>query len=406
MEQSSPVSRRRFLGSAAATAGVLTLTPRDLALWAQNAPQPGQAQQPGGRRTVTEAEYDAFAHLGSNENCYGPPDSVMQAMTHAMKYANRYGYPDGNIVQEIADHHGVKPENVLLGAGSGELLDVVGLTFLTSTEKKVVGSDPSYGSVYQQATSIKAEAIKVPLLPDYRQDIPAVIKATKLHYRDVGFVYLCNPNNPTGRIVTKKEMKHLIDELPEDMPVLIDEAYHHFVDDGDYATSIPYVMEGRPVIIARTFSKIAALAGMRLGYVVAQREIIQKMRAHATGTVNAIVKWGGVAALKDTASQARVKQVTLDLRKKAVRDLKSLGYDSIPSEGNFFMVHIRRPVQPVIEEFRKKGVIVGRPFPPMLEHLRVSVGTAEEMERFATASRQVLSAAGATGGPGSPGSRR
>jgi histidinol-phosphate/aromatic aminotransferase/cobyric acid decarboxylase-like protein len=103
----------------------------------------------------------------------------------------------------------------------------------------------------------------VPLLEDYRQDIPGLIKATKLHYRDVGFVYLVNPNNPTGRIVTHKEVKQLLDGIPEDMPVLIDEAYHHFVDDRDYATSVPYVLEGRPVIIARTFSKIAALAGMR-----------------------------------------------------------------------------------------------------------------------------------------------
>ncbi len=399
MDFPAPVSRRRFIGGAAATAGILTLTPSELALWAQGA-QGGQQGQPQARRTVTEAEYDALAKLGNNENNYGPPESVIQAMTRAIKYSNRYGYPDGNITQAIADHHGVKTENVLLGAGSGELLDVVGLTFLDSPSRKVVGSDPSYGSVYQQATTIKAEAIKVPLLPDYRQDIPGVIKATKQHYRDVGFVYLCNPNNPTGRIVTTKEMKRLLDELPEDMPVLIDEAYHHFVNDPDYSTSVPYVLEGRPVIIARTFSKIAALAGMRLGYVITTPEIARKMRAHQTGTINALVKWGGVAALKDTAAQAHVKKVNAELREKAVRDLRGLGYDSIPSEGNFFMVHIKRPVQPVIEEFRKKGVVVGRPFPPMLEHLRVSVGLPEEMARFATAFREIFTGANASGGPG------
>jgi histidinol-phosphate aminotransferase len=174
------------------------------------------------------------------------------------------------------------------------------------------------------------------------------------------------------------------------VPVLIDEAYHHFVDDPAYATSVPYVLEGRPVIIARTFSKIAALAGMRLGYAIAPRDIIQQMRPYTTGTINAIVKWGGVAALKDTASQEKVKRVTIDLRRRTTSDLQSLGYQSIPSDANFFMVHIRKPVQPVIEEFRKKNVLVGRPFPPMNEHLRVSIGTPEEMSRFMVAFKEIF----------------
>lgn len=176
------------------------------------------------------------------------------------------------------------------------------------------------------------------------------------------------------------------------MPVLIDEAYHHFVDDPSYSTSIPYVLEGRPVIVARTFSKIAALAGMRLGYAVAPRELLQQMRPYSTGTVNALVKWGGVAALRDTESQAQVKKVTIDLRNKATTELEALGYSVIPSQTNFFMVAIRREVQPVIAEFRKKGVLVGRPFPPMTQHLRVSVGTADEMRRFMTGFREIFPA--------------
>jgi histidinol-phosphate/aromatic aminotransferase/cobyric acid decarboxylase-like protein len=203
-------------------------------------------------------------------------------------------------------------------------------------------------------------------------------------------VYLCNPNNPTGRLVTKDEVRQLLDGIPEDVPVLIDEAYHHFVDDPSYATSVPYVLDGRQVIVARTFSKIAALAGMRLGYALASKQLIQRMRPYSVGSISAVVKYGGVAALRDTESQAWVKKTTIGLREKTIKDLAALGYESIPSDANFFMVNLKRPIVPVIDEFKKKGVLVGRPFPPLNEHLRVSIGTADEMSRFIGAFRDIM----------------
>ncbi len=380
MDTNKTLSRRGFVGSLAAAIGYLGLGPKSV-LWAQTGRRP--------RRRYTEAEYDAFAKLSSNENPYGPSDAVLEAMNHAFKYANRYGYPDGNILQAIAEHHGVEPENVLLGAGSGEILNIVGSTFLR-VRKKVVGVEPSYGSVYRQASGIKADAIKLPLLSDYRQDIPAIIDGTKKNYRDVGFVYMCNPNNPTGVIVTKKEIDTLLDGIPEDMPVLVDEAYHHFVEDPDYATAVPHVLEGRQVIVARTFSKISGMAAIRLGYAIAPKNLIDQMRPNGTGSISAIAKWGGATAIKDTAEQEKVRAVTLELRKKTTAELEKLGFDCIPSETNFFMVHLGRQVQPVIDEFRKRTVLVGRPFPPMLEHLRVSVGTADEMERFMVAFKEIF----------------
>jgi len=375
-----PLSRRRFFGGVAAAMGYLGLRPSG-SLFAQ-----ARTQQ----FTGSEAEYDAYAKLASNENNWGPPESVMKAMEHAWKYANRYGYPDGNIVQVIAEHHGVKPENVLLTAGSGEVLQVVGTTYLAGG-KKVLGVDPSYGSVYQHASNIKADAIKLPLTKDYRQPIDKMIEATNRNARDIGFVYLCNPNNPTGVIITAKEVKQLLDGIPKDMPVLIDEAYHHFVDDAAYATSMPYVLEGRPVIVARTFSKIAALAAMRLGYAVAPVEMINRMRPYSMGSINALVKHGGVASLKDTAGQQEIKRRVIALRTKTTTELEAWGYPVIPSQANFFMVSLgERTVQPVIEEFRKKGILVGRPFPPMLNHLRVSVGREEEMDKFLVAFKEIF----------------
>src|SRR5262249_27180506 len=250
------VSRRKFMGGVAAAVGYLGVKP-EADLLAQQA---GQAiARPPRAGAAGADDWDSFAHLSSNENCWGPPESVMKAMNSAWKYSNRYGYPDGNIVGEIAKLHGVKNENILLTAGSGEVLDVVSTTYLQGG-KKVLGVEPTYSTVYQHATSIKTSAIKLPLTKDYRQDMNMFLKTASARAKEIGLVYLCNPNNPTGVVVTKDEVKQLLDGLPQGLPVLIDEAYHHFVDDPRYATSVPYVIEGRPVIIARTFSKIAALA--------------------------------------------------------------------------------------------------------------------------------------------------
>jgi len=382
------VSRRNFMGGMAAAVGYLSTRP-GAELWAQGGPAAVAAQS--ARGPMTPEQYDRMAKLSSNENNFGIPDSVMKAMTNAWKYANRYGYPDGDIVQAIATHHGVKPENILLGAGSGEILDVTGTTFLLGG-KKVLGCDPTYGSVYQHATAIKADAIKVGLKTDYSQDIPQMIELANKHASEIGLFYLCNPNNPTGMVVPKQEVKAVIEGIPKDMPILIDEAYHHFVESSQYETSLPYVLEGRPIVIARTFSKIAALAAMRLGYAVAPAPIIQKMRPYSMGSINALVKHGGVASLKDTAAQEDVKRKVVTLRTKMTNELKGYGYEVIPSETNFFMVGIGRQVQPVIEEFRQRDVLVGRPFPPMLEHMRVSVGTPEEMDRFLAAFKQIFPA--------------
>jgi histidinol-phosphate aminotransferase len=376
------VSRRKFFGTAAATVGVLGLT-KSPALYAQAL---AGTQRFGGN----DADYDRMIKLASNENNWGPPKAVMDAMNGAWKYANRYGYPDGNVVEAIAEHHGLKPENVLLTAGSGEVLQVVGTTFL-SGGKKVIGADPSYGSVYQHATNIKADAIKLPLLKDYRQDIPGMIDATNKRAAEIGFFYLCNPNNPTGVVVTAKEVEQVVKGIPKDMPILIDEAYHHFVDDPAYGTATPYILEGRPVIVARTFSKIAALAAMRIGYALAPAEIVRKMRPYSMGSVNALAKWGAVASLKDTAGQADVRKKVIDLRNKTTRELEAHGYPTIPSQTNFFMVSLEgKTVQPVIQQFREKGILVGRPFPPMINHLRVSIGTAEDMAKFVATFKELF----------------
>jgi len=335
-------------------------------------------------------DYDKLIKLANNENPYGPPEGVMKAMNDAWKYGNRYAAPDGGLVDAIAEHHHVKPENVLIGCGSSEILKIVDDAFLPD-HKLVVGVDPTYETVYRFATNSKAKAIAIPLTKTYDANMKEIIRVTKLNARDVGVVYICNPNNPTGRIVPKDEIKLLLDSIPGDIPVFIDEAYHHFVDDPNYEPSVKYVIEGRKVIIARTFSKIAALAGMRLGYAIAPKEIIDQLRSFVMAyNTNTIVKFGGVASLKDTANEAKTKQLNKQIRDRVTNELKAMGYEVIPSQANFFMVNVKKDVTAVGEEFLKKGFIVGRKFPPMNEWLRVSVGTDEEMKGFMKAFKELF----------------
>ena len=232
------VSRRGFVTGFASLVGYAGLRPDNLfaqvATAAKKAATDVTAILTAAARNRV-AEYDPMAKLSSNENPWGPLPSVMDAMNYAWKYSNRYGYPDGGLVEAIAQHHGVKPENILLGAGSGEILDVMALAFLEG-KKKVLGVEPTYSTVYQRASQIKAESIKLPLNKDYSQSIPAFIEAANKHASEIGFIYLCNPNNPTGMIVSKAEVKQLLDGVPKGMPVMIDEAYHHFVQDPELRT--------------------------------------------------------------------------------------------------------------------------------------------------------------------------
>jgi histidinol-phosphate aminotransferase len=389
------VSRRHFVGGAAAALGTLALRP-------DFAAAKGIRRVPGGppmlRVLQSEVDaYDALAHLSSNENPYGPSEKSLEAMNYAFKYSMRYGYPDNNVQERIADAHGVPSDHVLLGAGSGEILEVVGLTYL-GHGKKVVGVEPSYGSVYSHASGIDADTVLLPLETDHRQNVERMVDATNRHYRDVGFVYVCNPNNPTGVTMTAAEIAYLLDNIPEDVPVLIDEAYHHFVEDPEYEESLKYVREGRPVIIARTFSKVYGMAAMRIGFAIAPPEMIDEMRPYSTGSVNALARWGAVAAMEDVEAQRMVLAENRRLRERTISEVEGLGYECIPSQTNFFMVHLRTRVAPIRQAFRERGVAVGRDFPPMLDHLRVSIGTEDEMGRFMSAFEDIMRDVAASNG--------
>ena len=382
------VSRRRFVGGIAAALGYVGVG-GDADLFAQ------QQGRPGARGPRPFVDLTKVAKINNNENPYGVPPAVRTAMEDpkAWEWANRYGAPDGGLNQAIQELHGVKGENIILGCGSGELLSSITIALLIGDpKKKVLGVNPTYSDPYSKAAQIGRETIKVPLNKDYTQNIPAIIDIANKRAAEIGFIYIVNPNNPTGMIVPKDQIKQLLDGIPKDMPVLIDEAYHHFVDSPDYESSMKYVVEGRPVIVCRTFSKIAALAAMRLGYGIGPAELIRKVHTFTTGSQSITVKFGGAASLKDTAGQAKTKALNKQVREDTIAKLKALGYEVLPSEANFFMVGLKRDVSAVAPEFQKRDVLVGRPFPPMTQHLRVSVGSQAEMDKFMTAFKEIMAA--------------
>ena len=382
-------TRRSFMRGLAATLGICGLPPL------------GKAAQAGGETPVPatavqidppQPGYDNLVKLASNENPYGPSEAVMKSMTGAWKYANRYGYPDGGITEAIAAHHKVRPDQVLIGAGSAEVLKSADDAFLPG-HRMVVGVEPTFEVVYRYATNSKARAATVPLREDYSVDMKEIVRVTNENAHEVGLVYICNPNNPTGNVIPRDDISFLLDNIPQNIPVLIDEAYHHFVENPAYESSMKYVLEGRKIIVTRTFSKIAALAGMRLGYGIAPSDVIDQMRQVIYGSsINAVVKYGGVAALQDTGYEAKVRELNRRNRDRTTSQLRSMGYEIIPSETNFFMVNVRKDVTSVRREFRMRGILVGRKFPPMDTWLRVSVGTEDDMTRFLAAFKEILPA--------------
>src|SRR5262245_10430667 len=208
-----PIARRKFVTDVVAVLGYASVAPMGFSAQTRSS----QAAAAAKAAPDKKIDYDKFAKLANNENPYGPSDAVMKAMNDAWKYANRYAYPDGGIIDAIAEHHGVKPENIVLGCGSSEILKIVDDAFLPD-HKLVVGVDPTYETVYRYATNSKAKAIALPLTKTYDANMKEIIRVTKLNARDVGVVYICNPNNLKGWIVPKEDIKLLIDSIPQDIP--------------------------------------------------------------------------------------------------------------------------------------------------------------------------------------------
>jgi histidinol-phosphate aminotransferase len=343
---------------------------------------------PGGHQDA-HVPSDAI-HINFNENPYGPCPRAIEAITHSEAVACRY--PDSiysRLTKVIADFHHMKPENVALGCGSTEILRACDDAFLSSG-KNVVIAEPTFEAVTHYAVACKAASVKIPLTPDFRHDLPKMAAACT---DATGLVYVCNPNNPTGTIVSRDDMTDFMNRVPSSIYVLVDEAYFHFVEDSRYSSVIDWTTKYPNLIVARTFSKVYGMAGMRLGYAIAQKQAIALLRRELTEqNGNAAVLPAAIASLNDPDVVPLNKKRLNDTRKWVTGELAKDGHRLIPSEANFFMVDVGGDVAPVVEAFRQRKIMVGRKFPSLGNWLRVSVGKPEEMQKFLAAFREIVPA--------------
>jgi histidinol-phosphate aminotransferase len=329
--------------------------------------------------------------LASNENPFPPPPGVRAALQAALEGLNRY--PDGSgyyLRQALAKRHDVAADAIVLGNGSNELIELLARTFVRPGEE-VVLPHPSfvvYPSIVQSVGGIR---VVVPL-KDHRLDLRTMARAvtplTKM-------VFVANPNNPTGTIVTAAEVDEFLGGLPERVIVVFDEAYYDFATGPDFPDSLAHMRQGRRVVVLRTFSKMASLAGLRVGYAIADRDCVALVnRIRQPFNVNTLAQVAALAALHDEAHvQASIKVVRDGVRTLSAA-FDAMGVAHVPTRANFILVEVPDAAK-VYQRLLERGVIV-RPMASfgLEQALRVTVGTPEENQRLIDALGQVLAQEG------------
>ncbi len=321
------------------------------------------------------------ARLLANENPFGPSKKAIAAIADAASKGNRYVYNSAvEIMEVLAKKEGVNPNQVLVAAGSTDILEKTAFA-LCMKGGNVISADPSYLSLVKTAQAIGATWKNIPLRADYAHDLDAMEKAidgnTKL-------IYICNPNNPTGTMTPAAEIKAFIKKVNSRVPIFIDEAYMELLDDPDAGTAVGTISEGYDVIIARTFSKIHGMAGLRVGYMVAKPErvkLIQDLVRTEMGlSVTSVA--GAQASLKDIAFQEYSRKNIKINREYVFEELKNMGFSPIPSVANFILFPIDMPSKDLVEKMMEKSVgirgyeIAGKSYG------RVSIGTMDELKLF------------------------
>jgi histidinol-phosphate aminotransferase len=328
-----------------------------------------------------------IVRLSANENPYGPSLKAHQAMQNSFDVCCRYPDEANNVlIQGLAKLNGVSHDQIVLGDGSSEILKLGAETFTGPTQGKLIAADPTFEAILEYAKANGADVVKVPLTSSFAHDLPKMSAAAKN-----GLIYICNPNNPTASITPKNDLREFIANTPRQTMVLVDEAYFHYADSPDYETMIPLVKDHPNLIVARTFSKIYGMAGLRCGYCVAQPETIKRMHPFQMwDSVNIMALAAATASLDDVDQVPNGQRLNSEAKTFVTGELDKMGYKTIPSQANFFMMDVKRPVVPLIQALKQRNVHVGRLFPALPNYMRITIGKKSEMEAFLSAFRQVV----------------
>jgi histidinol-phosphate aminotransferase len=327
-----------------------------------------------------------IVRLSANENSYGPSPRAFQAITDSFGLACRYPDEHNNVlIDKLAKLNGVNHDQILLGDGSGEILKLCAETFTGPQNGKLVAADPTFEAILNNASANGAEVVKVPLTSSFQHDLPKMLNSAK-----AGLIYVCNPNNPTASITPKDDLRDFIATTPSQTTILVDEAYFHYADSPDYDSVIALVKDHSNLIVSRTFSKIYGMAGLRCGYCVAQKKTIDRMRRNQMwDSVNCMALAAATASLEDLDHVPSGQRLNCEAKTFVTSELDKMGYEQIPSQANFIMFDCKRPVVPLIQAMKQRKVHVGRLFPALPNHMRLTIGKKTEMESFVSAFKQV-----------------
>lgn len=329
--------------------------------------------------------------LASNENPLGPSPMALAAiqddLAHTQHSNSINRYPDGSgyyLKKALSAKLSVDEDEIILGNGSNELIDIAARTFLKPGDEAVM-AHPSF-VVYPMSTqAIGAKSVQIPLI-NYTHDLAAMGDAITPQTK---MLFIANPNNPTGTINTKAEFDRLMKRVPDGILVVVDEAYYEYVADRDYADSMRHFRDGRDMLILRTFSKMYGLAGLRIGYGIARKDIIIEInKLRPPFNTSSLAQKAALAALKDDDHVNATRKINEQGKKYLYRELDLLGMKYVPTEANFIFMPLEQDANVLNDKLLRLGVII-RPMGP--QAIRVTIGMPEENRRFVEALREVIS---------------